>query len=118
MCIARPIAVFISAIGSNLTLREIALISWIGPRGIVAAAIAALFAIRLEEAGYPDSGIFCSPDIEQYKTNYADRSIPLFAIDPKQRLHVFVENGSLQPKSDWTVISLIQPENSSTSPNT
>ncbi|MEE8320964.1 MAG: sodium:proton antiporter [Gammaproteobacteria bacterium] len=297
MCIARPIAVFISAIGSNLTLREIALISWIGPRGIVAAAIAALFAIRLEEKGYPEAVYFVpltflviigtvvtqsatarqiavwlgvreppprgvliigagnvaraigkilqehdfrviltdsnwentslarmegletyygNPisehadrnldliglgrvlamsgrsgldtlaslrfksefgsnnvyelkttreshisdkhtistrhrgyqlfgeeitygtlaswlrneaeikstqlgdefDFEQYKTNYADRSIPLFAIDPKQRLHVFVENGSLQPKSDWTVISLIQPENSSTNPNT
>lgn len=55
MFIARPIAVFISAIGSDLTIRERILISWIGPRGIVCAAVAALFALRLEEAGFPEA---------------------------------------------------------------
>lgn len=50
--IARPLSVFISTIGGKeLTLRELILISWISPRGIVAAAISALFAIRLEENG-------------------------------------------------------------------
>ncbi|MDX1519949.1 MAG: cation:proton antiporter, partial [Gammaproteobacteria bacterium] len=55
MFIIRPIAVWVCAIGSDLTFSEKALISWIGPRGIVAAAVAALFAIRLEEAGYPEA---------------------------------------------------------------
>lgn len=55
MFIIRPIKVWISAIGSDLTTAEKIMISWVGPRGIVAAAIAALFAIRLEEAGYPDA---------------------------------------------------------------
>jgi CPA1 family monovalent cation:H+ antiporter len=288
MCIARPMAVFVSAIGSDLSMREKILISWIGPRGIVAAAVAALFALRLEEAGHPEAvhlvpltflviigtvvtqsatarqiakwlGVREPPprgvlivgagnvaraigktlqehdfkvtltdsnwentsqarmegldtyygnpisehadrnldlvglgrvlamsgrggldtlaslrfrsefgsqnvyelkttrekhiadkhtistrhrgyqlfgeeitygtlaswlrngaeikstqlgdefDFEHYKANYTDRSIPLFAIDPKQKLHIFVENGSLQPQSGWIVISLIQP---------
>ncbi|HET9031825.1 MAG TPA: sodium:proton antiporter [Dokdonella sp.] len=51
--IARPMAVFASATGSKLTMRERGLIAWIGPRGIVAAAVASLFALRLEADGVP-----------------------------------------------------------------
>lgn len=47
--VARPLSVLLSSIGSSLTFREGLLLSWIAPRGIVAAAISALFAIRLEE---------------------------------------------------------------------
>ena len=36
-----------------MTWQEKTLVSWIGPRGIVAAAITALFAIRLQEIGIP-----------------------------------------------------------------
>lgn len=46
--VARPLSVALSSIGSSLTFREGVLLSWIAPRGIVAAAISALFAIRLE----------------------------------------------------------------------
>jgi NhaP-type Na+/H+ or K+/H+ antiporter len=49
--IARPLAVAVSSIGSDLSLREKALIAWIGPRGIVCAAVAAIFALRLEQEG-------------------------------------------------------------------
>jgi NhaP-type Na+/H+ or K+/H+ antiporter len=45
--VARPLSVAISSIGSSISLREAALLAWIAPRGIVAAAISALFAIRL-----------------------------------------------------------------------
>ena len=58
MLVARPASVFISAIGSDLTFKERLLISWIGPRGIVAAAVAALFALRLEEAHYQEANLF------------------------------------------------------------
>lgn len=53
--LSRPLTAQISAIGSKLTMAERHLLSWIAPRGIVAAAISALFAIRLEEAGYPEA---------------------------------------------------------------
>jgi len=46
--VARPLSVAFSSVGSSLTLREIILLSWMAPRGIVAAAISALFAIQLE----------------------------------------------------------------------
>jgi len=53
--IARPVAVFVSSIGSDLSFNEKLMIAWIGPRGIVAAAISALFALRLEEAGFSEA---------------------------------------------------------------
>ncbi len=49
MFIARPLSVWVSSMGSNLKTSEKMMISWIGPRGIVAAAISSLFAIRLQE---------------------------------------------------------------------
>ncbi len=49
--IARPLKVALSFRGSDFSLKEKALISWIGPRGIVAAAVSAVFALRLEELG-------------------------------------------------------------------
>jgi NhaP-type Na+/H+ or K+/H+ antiporter len=48
---ARPIKVIISTLGSDLTWQEKFMVSWIGPRGIVAAAVTALFSIRLQEIG-------------------------------------------------------------------
>jgi NhaP-type Na+/H+ or K+/H+ antiporter len=49
--LARPLAVLASTLGSSLSWRERALIAWIAPRGIVAAAVSALFALKLEAAG-------------------------------------------------------------------
>ncbi|WP_032095152.1 MULTISPECIES: cation:proton antiporter [unclassified Alteromonas] len=57
MFIARPISVLVSSIGTGLKLNEIALLSWIAPRGIVAAAVSALFSLKLEEIGYEGAGI-------------------------------------------------------------
>jgi NhaP-type Na+/H+ or K+/H+ antiporter len=50
--LSRPLNAQISAIGSKLSMAERHLLAWIAPRGIVAAAISALFAIRLESIGY------------------------------------------------------------------
>ncbi|GAB1260049.1 cation:proton antiporter [Aurantivibrio plasticivorans] len=55
--IARPLGIFSSAIGSDLSLKEKLLLSWIAPRGIVAAAVSALFALKLEELGYHQASI-------------------------------------------------------------
>jgi NhaP-type Na+/H+ or K+/H+ antiporter len=50
--VARPLNVVLSTYGSSLNWRERALLAWISPRGIVAAAVSAIFAIRLGELGY------------------------------------------------------------------
>ena len=51
--LVRPIGVFISSINSGLKFNEKMFISWVGPRGIVAAGIASLFGSRLSAAGEP-----------------------------------------------------------------
>lgn len=51
----RPIGVFLSTTSSSLTQSEKAYISWVGPRGIVAAGIASLFGLRLVAKGIPDA---------------------------------------------------------------
>lgn len=51
--VAQPLKVWVSTWGSGMDWREKAMIAWIGPRGIVAAAVSALFALRLREQGYP-----------------------------------------------------------------
>lgn len=50
--VARPLSVFVCTLGSSLNWRERSLLAWIAPRGIVAAAVSAIFALRLQEYGY------------------------------------------------------------------
>ena len=47
----RPVGVILSSFGSGLKINEIAFISWVGPRGIVAAGIASLFGLKLASEG-------------------------------------------------------------------
>lgn len=49
--LARPAAVFLCTYGSELNVREKLFVSWICPRGIVAASVAGLFRILLTDAG-------------------------------------------------------------------
>jgi NhaP-type Na+/H+ or K+/H+ antiporter len=53
--LVRPIGVLLSSINSNLKLNEKLFISWVGPRGIVAAGIASLFGIKLSNKGITDA---------------------------------------------------------------
>ena len=48
---------------------------------------------------------------EQYLKKYKGNIIPMFAIDNKQRLHVFVANGEMKPKPDWIIIAMIDKVN-------
>ncbi|WP_139957995.1 cation:proton antiporter [Flavicella sediminum] len=49
--IIRPLGVFLSSINSTLKFNEKLFISWVGPRGIVAAGIASLFGLKLVKNG-------------------------------------------------------------------
>jgi len=49
--VIRPAAVFLSTMGSKLKTNEKVFISWVGPRGIVAAGIASLFGSKLLKQG-------------------------------------------------------------------
>ena len=51
MFVVRPINVVVGTFGTKLNWREKCFIGWIGPRGIVAAAVASLFALKLNTYG-------------------------------------------------------------------
>ena len=56
MIIVRPISIWIATMGRELDLKEKVFLAWLAPRGIVTAAVASLFSIRLEQAGILGSG--------------------------------------------------------------
>ncbi len=51
----RPISVIVSSWGTALNIREKALLSWVAPRGVVAASMASLFALSLQSKGNDES---------------------------------------------------------------
>ena len=53
--LARPVVVWACTVGGKYSWREKALVAWVAPRGIVAAAVSSLFALRLQEVGYPQA---------------------------------------------------------------
>lgn len=64
--IIRPLAVWLSTIGSKFNWREVVFMSWVGPKGIVAAAVASLFALQLTTG-----------DAERINTEQAELILPL-----------------------------------------
>lgn len=52
--VIRPISVFLSTLRSELNWRQRLFLAWIAPRGIVAAAVASVFSIRLVDSGHAD----------------------------------------------------------------
>lgn len=50
--VVRPLAVALSTRGSSLTWKERLFVAWMAPRGIVAAAVASVFAIELTQFGF------------------------------------------------------------------
>lgn len=53
MFIVRPLNVAISTMGSNLNIKQKMFLSWMSPRGIIAAAVSSFFAIELTKANIP-----------------------------------------------------------------
>ncbi len=58
--VARPLKILVSTWGSDLSFKERVVLSWIAPRGIVAAAVSALFALKLEQQGYAEASLMVS----------------------------------------------------------
>ncbi len=56
MLVVRPIGVGLATIGLPFKLEQRLFLGWLAPRGIVTAAVASLFAIRLEQAGILGAG--------------------------------------------------------------
>lgn len=55
--ISRPVSIYLATFRSKLTHNEKAFLAWVAPRGIVAASISSLFAIRLNEVGIKEANL-------------------------------------------------------------
>lgn len=55
--VVRPLSIWISTIGTELTTKEKTLIGWIAPRGVVALTVSGYFATILIEDGYADASL-------------------------------------------------------------
>lgn len=55
MFVIRPLVTMVATRGSELNWKERVFIGWMAPRGIVAAAVSAIFALRLLERGHPQA---------------------------------------------------------------
>ncbi len=55
MLLVRPLNIFLSTRGGAVNLREKLFLSWVAPRGIVAASVASLGAMVLEREGHADA---------------------------------------------------------------
>jgi len=58
MLVARPLSVFASTWRSDFSFQEKIFISWMAPRGIVAASVASIFSLELVEHGRPEAEVF------------------------------------------------------------
>ncbi len=56
MIIVRPISISMATMGRELDVKQRVFLAWLAPRGIVTAAVASLFSIRLEQAGVLGAG--------------------------------------------------------------
>jgi hypothetical protein len=55
--LVRPLGIWLATIGTSLSWAERFFVGWIAPRGIVAAAVAGIAGVRLQDAGYPGAGL-------------------------------------------------------------
>jgi NhaP-type Na+/H+ or K+/H+ antiporter len=53
--VIRPVSVLISTLGSGVPFKDLALVAWIAPRGVVAVAVAGLFGAGLLAQGVADA---------------------------------------------------------------
>ncbi|MDN7244836.1 cation:proton antiporter [Planococcus shenhongbingii] len=53
--IVRPLSIWLSTIGTDLSFQEKLLVGWIAPRGIVALTVSGYFAATLMDAGFEDA---------------------------------------------------------------
>ncbi|NII10894.1 sodium:proton antiporter [Oleiagrimonas sp. C23AA] len=89
--VARPLSVLVATVGSALSWRERALVAYVSPRGIVAAAVSALFAIKLESL----------------HVNGAEQLVPLVFILIIGT--VLLQSGTARPLARWLKVAEPEP---------
>ena len=57
--IARPVSIFLSTLNTDLPIKSRLLLSWIAPRGIVAAAVGSVFALSMSKSQIEGAEKWC-----------------------------------------------------------
>lgn len=77
-----------------------------------------LASLRAQKALVKKTNLSETFSFENYKEQYGQRSLPLFAIDEHNYCHVFTEQHKFSPKAGWTIVALISPEKDEPKENT
>ncbi len=104
MFVARPLAVWLSLIGTDLSNAEKGIIAWIGPRGVVAVAVSGLFGARLVEKGIEDAAMLAPLAFAIVAATVVAHG---FSIGPLARLWGLTSKSPpgvmIVGSSDWTI---------------
>lgn len=102
--IARPLAVYASTIFSNINWKEKLFLSWMAPRGVVAASISSIFAISLVQNGFEQANqlvpivfivIICTVAIYGLPASWVARKLGVAKPVPNGLLIVGAKNWSI-----------------------
>jgi len=105
MLVARPVAIWLSLIGTNLSGAEKGLIAWVGPRGVVAVAISGFFGTKLVDLGYADGAaiaplafalVFATVVVQGFSVSAVARKLDLVSTATPGILIVGASNWSAQ----------------------
>ena len=105
--IVRPVSVGLATLGSSINRKERAFLAWLHPRGIVAAAVASLFALELKErvAAAEERGEeFLSPEL----VGQAEILVPITFLVIIGTVTVY--GLSLAPLARWLGLSNANPQ--------
>ncbi|MFD1929459.1 cation:proton antiporter [Sporosarcina siberiensis] len=93
--IVRPLSIWVSTIGTELTNREKLLIGWIAPRGIVALTVSGYFATILLDHGYEDAEILTALTFALVFTTVLVHGFSIGPLAKKLNLQITDESGVL-----------------------
>lgn len=93
--IVRPLSIWVSTIGTELTNREKLLIGWIAPRGIVALTVSGYFATILLDHGYEDAKILTALTFALVFTTVLVHGFSIGPLARKLNLQITDESGVL-----------------------
>lgn len=94
----RPLGIFLSTLGSSLKFREKIFLSWVGPRGIVAAAVASLFSLDLVQ----------DTTISEAERAEADLLLPLVFLIIIGT--VVIQGSTAKPLARWLKVNRREPQ--------
>lgn len=101
--VIRPLSIWIATFKASIRTKDIALLSWVAPRGIVAAATASIFGPAMVRSGYAEAEILLPLCFLIILVTVVAHGLTLAPIAKKLKLAAAEKNGlMIVGASDWT----------------